>query len=77
MTRFRIIRRPRWIPWRDVLDTVTVFPPRLHEDRTHSSVASSPEAAFAKGWETVMGNLAIAWQTSKDEMDTKLVDRQL
>lgn len=77
MPRFRIISRPRWIPWRDVLDTITIFPPQLHEDPPRSSVASSPETAFAKGWETVMSNLAIAWQTSKDEMDAKLADQQL
>lgn len=77
MPRFRIISRPRRIPWREVLDTITIFPSQLHEDRTRGSVASSPEAAFAKGWETVMSNLAIAWQTSKDEMDAKLADQQL
>ena len=76
MPRFRI-SRPRWIPWRDVLATITIFPPQLHENRPHSSVASSPEAAFAKGWETVMSNLAIVWKTSKDEMDAKLADQQL
>ena len=83
MPRFRIISRPRRIPWREVLDTITIFPSQLHENRPHGSVASSPEAAFAKGWETVMSNLAIAWQTSKEEMDAKeekyakLVDQQL
>ena len=65
------------IPWRKVLGTITIFPPQLHEDRASVSVKSNTEALIAKSWTTVMTNLGIAWQITKDEMDAELVDQQL
>lgn len=67
----------RSIPWHNVLGTVTVFSSQLHEDRDSVSAKSKTEALIVKSWTTVMNNLGIAWQITKDEIDAELVDRQL
>ena len=69
------VRRLSSIPWRKVLGTITVFPSQLHEDRVSVSVKSNTEALIAKSWTTVMTNLGIAWQITKDEMDAELADQ--
>lgn len=65
------------ILWRKVLGTITVFPSQLHEDRASVSVKSNTEALIVKSWTTVMTNLGIAWQITKDKMDAELSDQQL
>ena len=71
------VRHLRSIPWRKVLGTITVFPSQLHEDRASVSVKSNADALIVKSWTTVMTNLGIAWQITKDQMDAELDDQQL
>lgn len=70
------VRRLRAIPWRKVLGTITIFPSQLHADRACVSVQSRREALIAKSWKTVMTNLGIAWQVTKNEVDVELADQQ-
>lgn len=76
MPRFRRSKQCSTIPWGDVLETITISPSLPSDDSTRGSATLSPEAAFAKGWETVMGNLAEAWRGTKDEADAKLAAQQ-
>lgn len=68
------VRHLRSIPWRKVLGTITIFPSQLYDDRASVSVKSNTEALIVKSWTTVMNNLGIAWQITKDEMDAELAD---